>query len=159
MRLPPLAGRPIRVHIRPSLGVHLAETSIPQRIIFLDREVLTRRGEFERILIHELFHFAWVRLSNQTRWSWEEVLTAEFARQSRGELGWSAEWRKNKLSRGDVRGRSPKWRRYICESFCDSAAWMYAGLTEHDEYTLAAVDRRRRTAWIAKNLATEALSV
>ena len=157
--LPPLAGRPIRVQVRPSLGPHLAETSIPRRVIFLDRQVLVRRGEFERILIHELFHFAWVRLSNQTRWSWEAVLAAEFARRSRGELGWSAEWRKDKLSRIDVRGRSPKWRRYICESFCDSAAWNYAGLANHDEYTLAARDRKRRREWMAKNLATGALPV
>jgi hypothetical protein len=157
--LPPLAGRPIRVHIRPTLGAHLAETSIPRRLIFLDRQVLAQRGEFERILIHELFHFAWVRLSNQTRWSWERLLSEEFARRTHGELGWSAEWRKDKLSRLDVRGRSPKWRRYICESFCDSAAWMYAGLLKHDEYTLAAGERRRRKAWIAKNLASRTLPV
>ena len=157
--LPPLAGRPIRVTIRPSLGAHLAETSIPRRVIFLDRQVLDRRGDFERILIHELFHFAWVRLSNQTRWSWEAVLAAEFSRRSPGELGWSAEWRKNKLSRLDRNSRSPKWRRYICESFCDSAAWMYAGLATHDEYTLAAGHRKRRRAWLAKNLATGTLPV
>ena len=155
--LPPLAGRPIRVRIRRSLGAHLAETSIPKRVIFLDREVLVRRGEFERILIHELFHFVWVRLSNQDRWSWERVVAAEFARRSPGELGWSAEWRKATLSRRDIRNRTARWRRYVCESFCDSVAWMYAGLTRHDEYTLAAPDRRPRRAWIAKNLATRVL--
>ena len=140
--LPRLAGRPIRVQIRPSLGVHLAETSIPRRLIFLDRQVLQRRGEFERILIHELFHFVWVRLSNQARWDWERVVAAEFARRSPGELGWSAEWRKEKLSRRDLRQRTGRWRRYVCESFCDSAAWMYAGLTRHDEYTLAAPEKQ-----------------
>jgi len=159
--LPRLAGRPIRVEIRPSLGAHLAETSIPRRVIFLDRGVLARHGEFERILVHELFHFVWVRLSNQTRWSWEQTLAAEFTRRSRGELGWSAEWRKHKLSLRDVRGRTPAWRRYVCESFCDSAAWMYAGLRRHDEYTLAATDRRRRKAWFlgmtAQNHATGVL--
>jgi len=159
MRLPPLAGRPIRVQIRPSLGAHLAETSIPRRLIFLDRQVLTRRGDFERILIHELFHFVWVRLSNQTRWDWERVVAAEFGRRSRGELGWSAEWRKVQLRPRDVRARTPKWRRYICESFCDSAAWMYAGMSTHDEYTLAPANRLRRKAWIARNLATRALPV
>ena len=157
--LPALAGRPIRVRLRPTLGAHLAETSIPRRVIFLDRQVLAHRGEFERILVHELFHFVWVRLSNQTRWSWEGLLAAEFRRRSRGELGWSAEWRKDELRGRDVRGRTPRWRRYACESFCDSAAWMYAGLGNHDEYTLAPANRRRRKAWIVQNLATRALPV
>ena len=64
---PELAGRPIRVEVRRSLGSHLAGASIPRRLILLDAAVFARRGEFERILIHELFHFAWVRLSNQQR--------------------------------------------------------------------------------------------
>src|SRR5205085_12499768 len=103
--LPPLAGRPIRVEVRRSLGPHLAATDIPRRRILLDAQVLALRGEFERILIHEIFHFAWVRLSNQTLWSWESVLQAELARaksnKGSGELGWSAEWRKHKLTRVD----------------------------------------------------------
>ena len=157
--LPRLAGRPIRVRVRPTLGVHLAETSIPQRVIFLDQAVLARRGDFERILFHELFHFVWVRLSNQTRWNWERLIAAEFGRGSRGELGWSAEWRKAKLTRRDVRRRTPGWRRYACESFCDSAAWTLAGLRNHDEFTLAAAERRRRKAWMAKLFETGWLPV
>jgi hypothetical protein len=145
--------------MRPSLGPHLARAHIPRRVIYLDREVLRRRGEFERILIHELFHFAWARLSNQTRRSWERLLAAEFARRARGELGWSAEWRKQKMTPLDIRRRTPAWRRYACESFCDSAAWVFAGLDRHDEYTLPAPDRRRRRAWIMENLATRVLPV
>ena len=113
-------------------------------------------GEFERILVHEIFHFAWVRLSNRTRRSWEGVLAAEFAGRAPGEiggeLGWSAEWRKNKLRRSDIRGRTPAWRRYACESFCDTSAWLYAGLRAHDEYTLAAGPRRIRRRWFAEHL-------
>jgi hypothetical protein len=120
--------------------------------------VLGQRGEFERILVHELFHFVWVRLSNQTRWNWEEVLSKEFARRASGELGWSAEWRKDKLTLNDVRSRTPKWRRYTCESFCDTGAWMYSALSAHEEFTLAARDRRGRKAWF-KNLATQPLPV
>src|SRR6202043_1983087 len=115
--LPPLSGRPIRVELRRSLGPHLAATHIPRRLILLDAGLLSQSGEFERILVHEIFHFAWVRLSNQTRRSWEGVLAAEHAARAPGELGWSAEWRKNKLSRADVRARKPAWRRYVCESF------------------------------------------
>lgn len=150
--LPPLSGSPIRVELRRSLGPHLAATHIPRRSIQLDAEVLAQRGEFERILVHEIFHFAWVRLSNQSRRRWEAVLAAELAAGARGELGWSAEWRKNKLARADIRGRKPAWRRYVCESFCDTSAWLYAGLQRHDEFTLAAGHRRIRRRWFAEHL-------
>ena len=150
--LPQLTGRPIRVEIRKSLGPHLAASSVPRRLILLDAEVLVRRGDFERILIHEIFHFAWVRLSNQTRRSWEGVLAAELAAGVPGELGWSSEWRKHKLTRGDVRGRTPAWRRYICESFCDTSAWLCAGVPRHDEYRLAAAARPIRRNWFADHL-------
>ena len=156
--LPLLAGRPIRVAVRKSLGPHLAATSIPRRVILLDSEVLVRPGEFERILIHELFHFAWVRLSNATRRSWEEVLSSEISGHVSGELGWSAEWRKEKLKAADVRRRSPAWRRYACESFCDTSAWLYAGLRRHDEFTLASAARRRRKRWFAARI-TDTLTV
>lgn len=154
--LPALAGSPIRVVIRASLGPHWAATSIPQRRIYLDREVLAQKGEFERILVHELFHFVWVRLSNQTRGDWEELLAAEFRSGAKGELGWSAERRKMKLHPYDVAGRTPGWRGYARESFCDSAAHLYSGLKRHDEFTLSSRWVARRAAWIA-NLATNGL--
>jgi hypothetical protein len=140
-------GRPIRVTIRPSLGSHLAATSIRGRRIFLDAAVLAGRGDFERILLHEVFHFAWVRLSNQQRRAWEQVLERELSAGVPGELGWSAEWRKDALARSDVRLRTPRWRRYVCESFCDTAAWAFAGLGAHEEFTLAGRPRRPRRAW------------
>ncbi len=129
------------------MGSHLAGTSIPRRLILLDAAVFARRGEFERILIHELFHFVWVRLSNPRRLAWEQVIAAELRRRAKGELGWSAQWRKEMLTHADARLRTPKWRRYVCESFCDSAAWMFAGLRAHDEFTLAAPARRLRRHW------------
>ena len=155
--LPPLSGRPIRVELRRSLGPHLAATHIPRRVVLLDSELLAQPGEFERILVHEIFHFAWVRLSNQTRRSWEDVLATEIAAGVPGELGWSAEWRKNKLTkdklrRSAIRERTPGWRRYVCESFCDTAAWLYAGLRRHGEYTLAMDSRRVRRRWFADRL-------
>jgi hypothetical protein len=154
--LPLLSGRPVRVELRHTLGPHSAATSIPRRVILLDAEVLARRGEFERILVHELFHFAWVRLSNEKRWSWEDVLREEFGSGTPGELGWSAEWRKAKLGRSDARRRTPGWRRYACESFCDTAAWLYAGLRAHDEFTLPAGARRPRRAWFREYFRGEA---
>ena len=142
-----MIGRPIRVELRRSLGPHLASTSIRGRLILLDREVLSKTGEFERILIHEVFHFAWVRLSNANRVSWERLLQKELSARTAGELGWSAEWRKRTLTDGDAERRSPKWRRYACESFCDSAAWLFSDLAVHDEFTLAAGRRRLRRVW------------
>ena len=152
--LPPLAGRPIRVELRASLGSHLAGTSIPARKILLDAAVFARRGEFERILIHELFHFVWVRLGNPKRFAWEQVLALELRAQVAGELGWSAERRKRKLTRDDVRRRTPRWRRYACESFCDTAAWMFAGLRAHDEFTLAAAHRLPRRRWFTRQFSS-----
>jgi hypothetical protein len=140
------------VEVRCSLGSHLAATSIPRRLILLDAAVFARPGEFERILIHELFHFAWVRLSNQKRRAWEEMLIQEIHGLTTGELGWSAEWRKVALSRADARGRTPRWRRYACESFCDTAAWLFAGLRRHDEFTLDVRARRLRRQWFTHTL-------
>ena len=154
--LPPLSGLPIRVELRKSLGPHHAATSIPRRLILLDRGVLTTRGDFERILIHEIFHFAWVHLSNATRRDWETLLSSE---RDPGELGWSAEWRKLKLKPSDPRERSPKWKRYARESFCDSAAWLFSGLKRHDEFTLGGKSRRARKAWFEKNLASRPIDI
>ncbi len=154
--LPPLAGAPIRVEVRPALGPHLAATHIPERLILLDQEVLVQEGDFERILIHELFHFAWIRLSNATRRDWENLLAGE---RQPGELGWSAEWRKQKLKPKDARLRTPAWRRYARESFCDSAAWLFSGLKRHNEFTLPSACRRARRLWFRKNLATHAIAI
>jgi hypothetical protein len=154
--LPPLTGPPIRVELKNSLGPHHAATSIPRRLILLDRGVLSRQGDFERILIHEIFHFAWVRLSNETRRNWENLLASEC---EPGELGWSAEWRKLKLKSSDAQQRSPQWKRYARESFCDSAAWLFSGLKHHDEYTLPARSRRGRKAWFEKNFASHPIAI
>jgi hypothetical protein len=139
------------VEVRRSLGPHLAASELNRRLILLDSELLVKRGEFERILIHEIFHFAWRRMPNAARRSWEEVLRREIGDAVSGELGWSAEWRKIKLNASDPLKRSAAWRRYACESFCDTAAWRYAGLRGHAEFTLPASVRRQRREWF-KNI-------
>lgn len=156
---PKLSGKALRVRIRRSLGPHLAATFIRRRLILLDSEVLARRGEFERILVHELFHFVWVRLPNQIRWNWESLLAGEFAARAGGELGWSSERRKNKLCLADSKQRGTAWRLYACESFCDTAAWLFAGLRRHEEFTLAVRYRRARRNWFAKNIEPRGLLV
>jgi len=150
--LPALTGSPVYVEIRRSLGAHVAATHTRRRVILLDSELLLTPGEFDRILVHEIFHFVWVRLSNSARRSWEKLLAAEIEIGAAGELGWSAEWRKLKLSKAAPELRSAAWRRYACESFCDTAAWLYSGLGRHEEFTLPAARRRFRRAWFKRNL-------
>jgi hypothetical protein len=145
--------------MRRSLGPHLAATHIPGRRIILDRAVLDQEGDFERILVHEIFHFVWVRLGNSKRRSWEVLLAEEFASKTSGELGYSAEWRKSKLSLGDIRSRTPVWRRYACESFCDSAAWLYSAVASHEEFTLGRAARARRRGWFREYIAARPVSI
>lgn len=113
----------------------------------LDSELLARPKELARILTHEVFHFVWVRLGNRTRRSYEDLVRSETAVRARGELGWPAELVKNCLTERDIKLRSQRWREYACESFCDTAAWLYSGLGSHDEWSLAPRYRLRRRKW------------
>lgn len=160
MRVPPMSGLPIRVRLSYKLEqpVHAA-TRLRKREIVLDAALKNDGGEFVRILIHEIFHFAWLRAGNPVRLSYEDLLVEEIRRHTRGELGWSAEWRKEALSRRDLSARSRRWREYCCESFCDTAAWMFSGLGRHAEFTLPAIQRARRRRWFKHNGFTSAISV
>lgn len=121
-----------------------AATFIRKREIWLDEELLGDARECLRILSHEMFHFVWARLNREARRSWEELIAAEISRGARGELGWSAELRKPAGSRDNGR----VWRDYLCESFCDTAAWYFSPSGHrHPEFTLAAAERKRRRAW------------
>jgi hypothetical protein len=124
-----------------------AGSFIRQRRIVLDRELERQPRELARILVHELFHFAWVRLGNPARQSYEELVRREWKGRARGELGWSSESRKLALLKQRRAGRSSHWREYLCESFCDTAAWIYSGVRRHPEFTLATRHRNRRAEW------------
>jgi len=125
-----------------------AATFIRRRLIVLDPALKKHPREHRRILLHEYFHFAWVRLGNPRRQAWEAFLASEWNTRARGEAGWSAEWRKRELSGGDVAHRSPRWREYCCESFCDTAAWITGGSdSKASEVTLGQARRRARRAW------------
>jgi hypothetical protein len=126
--------------------VHAA-TFLRERRIVLDEDLRVDSGELSRIVVHELFHFVWLRLGNDTRRSWEGVVAAEWRARRKGELGWSAEWRKDELRQEDVAQRSRRWREYCCESFCDTAAWRCGGLKSHEEFTLSKLARAGRAAW------------
>jgi hypothetical protein len=151
-------GRPVAIRYRANLRdiagnpAHAA-TSITGRLIILDPGLKEDPIEHRRVLLHEFFHFVWVRLGNPKRWAWEQHLRYEWNSGCRGEAGWSAEWRKRKLSAGDVAGRTRRWREYCCESFCDTGAWFIFSSTTRlpvradAEVTLAPVRRRARLAW------------
>jgi hypothetical protein len=113
----------------------------------LDRELSDRPRELARILAHEFFHFVWVRLGNRRRRSFETLLREELKRSARGDLGWSAESRKRALKPSPAASHARAWREYVCESFCDTGAWVFSGVRRHPEYTLAARHRKRRAEW------------
>ena len=158
-RLPDFTGDAIRVVTRPGLrdrhGAVLAGSFLRTRVIALN----CNRRELARIFTHELFHFVWLRLGNDKRLSYEDLMQSEFSTGARGELGWSAEWRKEALRPVDARSRTRRWREYCCESFCDSAACLYSGIRQHEEFTLSPRFRRRRAAWFARVAGMGPLSI
>jgi hypothetical protein len=158
-RLPAMSGQPVRIQkasgLRDRHGPVHGAAFLRRRSIRLD----CTRAEFPRILVHELFHFVWFRAGNPPRHAFEGLLREEWRAGATGELGWSAEWRKDRLTPRDVRTRTRRWREYCCESFCDSAAWLYSGLDRHPEFNLPRHFRQERAAWFRKTLETEQLSI
>ena len=158
-RLPPMSGRPVRIErlrgLRDRRGPVDAGAFLRQRRIAFDCEA----GEFARIFTHELFHFVWWRAGNPARRSFEELLEGEWLAGASGELGWSAQWRKDGLCAADVMARSRRWREYCVESFCDTAAWLYAGAGRHAEFTLEGRYRPARRAWFRMLVSRGQLSI
>ncbi len=168
-----LRGRPLQIGFLPALRraggqlrsggdsgqeVH-AGAFIHRREIVLESALATRPRELARVMVHELFHFVWLRAGNPLRGSYERLLEAEMARGVWGELGWSSESRKRSLRPGDRLRRSRRWREYVCESFCDSAAWLLAGLRAHEEFTLTVRCRRARREWFRGPLGRDEISI
>jgi hypothetical protein len=158
-RLPPVAGPPVRIErvrgLRDRRGPVHAGTFLRERRIVFD----CAAREFARIFIHELFHFVWWKAGNPARRSFERLLAGEWKAGARGELGWSAEWRKDALRAADVRGRSRRWREYCAESFCDTAAWLYSGCRRHAEFTLERRFRAGRRACLERFVNRGQLSI
>jgi hypothetical protein len=166
MRALPLEGRPIAIRFEPGLRAHRgklidgadprgsevhAASFVRRREIVFDTALRKNKREFARIFVHELFHFAWVRMANGARLDFERVIETEMDAGARGELGWSAETRKARISRRDRDGRSRAWRDYVCESFCDTAAWVYAAAGSHAEITLSKRFRGARRKWFERS--------
>jgi hypothetical protein len=124
-------GRGVPVH---------AASFIRDRQIVLETQLLSRPSALRLIAVHEIFHFVWPRLGNVARHEYAALLRVEMAHHARGELGESSGVRKNLLT-------PASWRDYVCESFCDTAAWLYSGVKRHGEFTLARRWREPRKAW------------
>ena len=154
-RLPALSGEPIAFTLAP--GLLVGETKVDASAYLRERRVVLDAGlshsERQRVTVHELFHFVWWRLGNPTRLAWEALVAVE---RSRGEAGWSAEWRKEKLSAADRRNRTRRWREYICEAFCDSAAAIYGSRAQ---VTLAPRFLAQRRAWFVATLEPGPVSI
>jgi hypothetical protein len=152
-------GAPIRIaggrNLRDRHGPVQAASFLRERRTVFDCD----RAEFPRIFVHELFHFVWLRLGNPLRRAWEDCLSTELKAGARGELGWSAEWRKRELEAAEIAARGRRWRDYCCESFCDTAAWLYSGTRRHTEFTLRKRYRKTRAAWFETWLAGRRLSI
>jgi hypothetical protein len=152
--LPNLQGDPIALDFLPQLTVQrgkllsrakgrgtpvYAACFIRKRRMVLEVDLLADAEQLRLIVVHELFHFVWARLGNTARREYSILLEGEFTGRARGELGESAGRAKTLLPSA--------WRDYVCESFCDSAAWLYAGVRQHPEFTLARRWRNLRAAW------------
>jgi hypothetical protein len=140
-------------------GVH-ATSFIPQGYLLLGEELFAWAGELGRILFHELCHFLWPRLG-KGRELYEAAIMSEVREGVRGEMGFSAAESRESLPGRltDLRRLTPaarqRWRYYLCESFCDTGAYVLLrrcgyNRSRHSEWTLPEAARRRRVAaWLA----------
>jgi hypothetical protein len=150
--LPALTGSPLFVSVLPQLTAHRgkllsahpnrgtavhAASFIRRREIVLESELLTK-AELPLIVVHEVFHFVWVRLGNRLRASYAALLAEERRGKARGELGESS------MVKKQAGGNS---KDHVCESFCDTAAWLYAPAATCGHVTLAKRWRLRRRTW------------
>ncbi|MDQ2712304.1 MAG: hypothetical protein M3Y24_08765 [Acidobacteriota bacterium] len=126
-----------------------AAAFISRREIILEKALVRNAGTFRLILVHELFHFVWARLGNASRAGFADLVSAELKIGAKGEIGESAAVKKAALRLKDPGLRSRRWRDYVCESFCDTAAWLYSGTELHAEFRLAKRWRELRRGWFA----------
>ncbi len=157
MGLPRIPGRPISICVKPQLttyrgqllsgdplrgvAVHAA-SFIRDRRIVLEEELFAKPALLRLILVHELFHFVWPSLRNELRLSYERLLEVELEAGARLEIGESAGVRKELFAAG-----YRCWKEYVCESFCDTAAWLYSGIAQHATFRLGKTWRKSRVHW------------
>jgi hypothetical protein len=168
LRLPELTGYPIRVRFESQLTAHRGKllrkqpergaavygaTFLRCREVVLDADLIRRPRLLQLILIHELLHFVWLRLGNKARRGFAELLVDEYAHRAKGELGESSAVKKSQLTHSDWVTNSKFWREYVCESFCDTGAWLYSNRNKDTPIKLGTRWKRRREMWFEANLA------
>lgn len=127
-----------------------AAALIRRREIILETDLLANPRLLRLILVHEIFHFVWPRLGNSLRNAFAQILATELQAHARGELGESSEVAKGLLAPSDRLRNSRAWREYVCESFCDTAACLYAGVPRDAGFTLGKRWRRHREDWLRR---------
>lgn len=160
--LPDIDGGPIRLQFLPELTAHrgklltgatgrgravYAASFLRERRIVLDDALIQHPPLLRLMLTHEIFHFVWIRLSNESRQGFERTLVREQRAGVTCDLGESSEVARESLRPGDRARRSLPWRNYVCESFCDTGTWMYSGVRRHRCFRLAEEWRNRRAAF------------
>ena len=126
-----------------------AATFIRRREMVFESVLLRQPRNFRFFCLHEVFHFVWPRLGNPARTGFAGLLKDELSSHARGELAESAGVAKHKLNgHPTVDSAGALWRNYICESFCDTAAWIFAGPQPGEPVRLAARWQNRRRAYM-----------
>ena len=169
--LPLEARSPVQVSFLPDLTAHrgkllsaanqgtpvFAASFIRQRRIVLETGLRSNAAVLQFIFVHEVFHFAWVRLGNPARQEYSHLLTNELRHRARGELGESSAVKKAELHTGrELSSSSKLWRDYVCESFCDSAACLFVGGPVHDGARLGKRWSALRRDWFLGKMAGDA---
>lgn len=173
-RLPVLKAQ-TRIHVsfRPNLTAYkgkllsksphgdavYAGSFLRKRKIVLDEVMLRTPRVLERIFVHEVFHFVWSKLGARLRASYEQIVKDEFAAGLEGELGWSAESMKQQMTRADRLRRTRRWKDYVCESFCDTAGWLFGTASRYSEMTLGRPERDVRRRWFREHVTDRRLSI
>jgi hypothetical protein len=124
-----------------------AASFLLEREIVLETRLLRQPRRLRFILTHELFHFVWRRLGNPLRREFEALLRREQSHRARGALGESSALKKDRLAGDAAERNSRAWRDYVCESFCDTAAWLYSGKRPAAAATLSHRWSAQRARW------------
>ena len=100
-----------------------AVSYVRQRVLVLQRRLFRQPWLGQRMFYHELCHFLWPRLGTPARHRFAAHLAREVRQGVRGELGYSAQYCKDRLPHRRAPRSSPAWPEYVCESFCDTGAY------------------------------------
>jgi hypothetical protein len=168
--LPLKPSSPVQLAFLPELTAHrgkllsgtnrgtpvYAASFFRKRRIVLETGLLSSPAILRFVFVHELFHFAWVRLGNRRRDEYSHLLRQEIDAHARGELGESSAVKKEELQRKfDLGVGSGLWRDYVCESFCDSAGSMFTAGPVHKGLKLGKTWTALRREWFLQNLSDE----